>query len=50
MAGRKNTRTEEQGAKSPFKLIDDRIGESDDWRGETLARVRSFFEVRGLSH
>jgi hypothetical protein len=29
------------GGRSPSELIDDRIAELDDWRGETLARVRS---------
>lgn len=29
-----------KGAESPSRLIDARIKELDDWRGETLARVR----------
>jgi hypothetical protein len=29
------------GGKSPSQLIDERITELNDWRGETLARVRS---------
>lgn len=28
-------------AKTPSELIDERIEELDDWRGETLARVRA---------
>ncbi len=28
-------------ADSPSRLIDERIAELDDWRGETLARVRA---------
>ncbi|MGV3479253.1 MAG: DUF1801 domain-containing protein [Sphingobium sp.] len=32
---------EAQGGKSPSELIDDRIAELDDWRGETLARLRA---------
>ncbi len=31
---------EEQGAESPSQLIDAKIEELNDWRGETLARVR----------
>jgi hypothetical protein len=30
-----------EGGDSPSQLIDARIRELDDWRGETLARVRS---------
>ena len=30
-----------QGAESPSRLIDARISELDDWRGETLARIRT---------
>ena len=29
---------------SPAKLIDARIGELDDWRGKTLARVRALIK------
>jgi hypothetical protein len=32
---------EEQGADSPSHLIDARIRELGDWRGETLARIRT---------
>ncbi|HEU4705562.1 MAG TPA: DUF1801 domain-containing protein [Solirubrobacterales bacterium] len=31
----------EAGGESPSQLIDARIEELDDWRGETLARVRA---------
>ena len=31
---------EERGGDSPSRLIDARIRELDDWRGETLARLR----------
>ena len=33
-----------QEGKSPSQLIDERITELNDWRGETLARVRSLVE------
>jgi hypothetical protein len=32
-------------ADSPSELIDGRIAELDDWRGETLARVRAIVKV-----
>src|ERR1700682_5900 len=32
--------TEGKGEDSPSQLIDERINEQSDWRGETLARVR----------
>jgi hypothetical protein len=35
---------EEQGGDSPSQLIDARIKELGDWRGETLARVRSLIK------
>ena len=35
---------EEKGAASPSQLIDARIKELDDWRGETLARVRTLIK------
>jgi len=35
---------EQEGAVSPSRLIDARIKELDDWRGETLARVRSLIK------
>jgi hypothetical protein len=34
-------KSESQKAKSPSQLIDERIEELDDWRGETLSRVRA---------
>jgi hypothetical protein len=34
----------EEGGDSPSQLIDARISELDDWRGETLARVRSLIK------
>ena len=40
----KKTKTgtkETKGGASPSQLIDERINELGDWRGETLARVRS---------
>jgi hypothetical protein len=36
----KSGATEEKGGDSPTQLIDARIKELGDWRGETLARVR----------
>jgi hypothetical protein len=36
--------TEEQTGESPSQLIDARIKELSDWRGETLARVRSLIK------
>ncbi len=30
-----------KGSESPSRLIDARIAELDDWRGETLARIRA---------
>jgi len=35
---------EGEGADSPSRLIDARIEELSDWRGETLARVRMFIK------
>jgi hypothetical protein len=37
----KTTSTEAAGGESPSQLIDARIEELGDWRGETLARVRA---------
>ena len=37
---RKSTSKEENGGDSPSELIDARIAELSDWRGEMLARVR----------
>jgi len=36
----KSGSSEGEGTSSPSRLIDGRIGELRDWRGETLARVR----------
>ena len=36
--------TEAKGGPSPSQLIDARIAELGDWRGETLARVRSLIK------
>ncbi len=40
MKKRTNRSTEGKGGDSPSQLIDARIRELGDWRGETLARVR----------
>ena len=40
MKKRKSGSKEGQGGDSPSRLIDARIKELNDWRGETLARVR----------
>ncbi|HET9939110.1 MAG TPA: DUF1801 domain-containing protein [Gaiella sp.] len=36
--------TESQDGKSPSELIDARIAELGDWRGETLARIRALIK------
>jgi hypothetical protein len=36
--------TQERGGNSPSQLIDARIKELNDWRGETLSRVRSLIK------
>jgi hypothetical protein len=41
MKKRNSGSTEGKGGESPAQLIDARIEELSDWRGETLARVRS---------
>jgi len=33
-----------RGGQSPSKLIDQRIAELDDWRGETLSRMRALIK------
>ena len=38
------TKSGSQNSKSPSQLIDARIKELGDWRGETLARVRSLIK------
>jgi hypothetical protein len=40
----KSTSTANKGGESPAQLIDARIKELDDWRGETLARVRALIK------
>ena len=40
MKKRKSGSKEEKGGDSPSRLIDARIKELSDWRGDTLARVR----------
>jgi len=37
-------KSESQDEKSPSALIDERIGELGDWRGETLARLRALIK------
>ena len=41
---KKNGAREAGGAASPSRLIDGRIKELGDWRGETLARIRSLIK------
>jgi hypothetical protein len=40
MKNMKSSSKEEEGGDSPSQLIDARIKELSDWRGETLARIR----------
>jgi hypothetical protein len=44
MTKAKNGSKEEHGGDSPSQLIDARIKELDDWRGETLARIRKLIK------
>jgi hypothetical protein len=44
MTKRKSGSNEEKGEGSPSRLIDARIKELSDWRGETLARVRTLIK------
>ncbi|HMA75497.1 MAG TPA: DUF1801 domain-containing protein [Xanthobacteraceae bacterium] len=44
MKQRKSGSKDGKGADSPSQLIDARIKELSDWRGETLARVRSLIK------
>src|SRR5918992_4418400 len=44
MTEAKTASTEGKGGASPSQLIDARIEELSDWRGETLARVRSLIK------
>src|SRR5271154_1093633 len=40
----KNVLKKREGGKSPSRLIDARIKELSDWRGKTLARVRTLIK------
>ena len=44
MKNRKNGSEEGKGGGSPSQLIDARIEELGDWRGETLARIRALIK------
>ena len=44
MKKRKSAAKQEKGGDSPSRLIDARIKELRDWRGETLARVRALIK------
>jgi hypothetical protein len=44
MQQNKNGATEAKGGPSPSRLIDARIKELGDWRGDTLARVRTLIK------
>src|SRR4051812_17694701 len=44
MKKRKSGSTEAKGGDSPSQLIDARIKELSDWRGETLARIRKLIK------
>src|SRR2546421_2192336 len=44
MKKRKSGSKEEKGGDSPSQLIDAKIKELSDWRGETLARIRSLIK------
>jgi hypothetical protein len=44
MEKRKNGANEGDGGDSPSQLIDGRIEELSDWRGETLARIRALIK------
>ena len=44
MQNGKTASTEAKGGDSPSQLIDARIKELSDWRGETLARVRALIK------
>jgi hypothetical protein len=41
---KKNTHDDSSNADSPSRLIDARIKELGDWRGETLARIRALIK------
>src|SRR5262245_15985637 len=40
----KSSATATKGKSSPSRLIDERINELSDWRGETLARIRKLIK------
>src|SRR5206468_12872857 len=44
MKKRKSGSKKEKGGDSPSQLIDARIKELNDWRGETLARIRMLIQ------
>jgi len=44
MTMKMKTKTPSEGEATPSELIDARIGELADWRGETLARVRALIK------
>jgi hypothetical protein len=44
MKKRKSASKKREGGKSPSRLIDARIKELRDWRGKTLARVRTLIK------
>jgi hypothetical protein len=44
MKAKKSVSKEGKGADSPSRLIDGRIKELSDWRGEMLARIRSLIK------
>ncbi|HEY3439616.1 MAG TPA: DUF1801 domain-containing protein [Paludibaculum sp.] len=48
MKDRQSEAAEARGGESPSRLIDGRIAELGDWRGETLARVRALILGAGV--
>jgi len=44
MKNEKSGSKEASGSEAPSRLIDARIEELDDWRGETLARIRALIK------
>jgi hypothetical protein len=45
MATKKSGAEADKGGESPAKLIDGRIEELGDWRGETLAKIRALIKA-----
>jgi hypothetical protein len=45
MATKKSGAEADEGGESPAKLIDGRIEELGDWRGETLAKIRALIKA-----